>query len=123
VVDALTRHQATQASERARAGRDWLDCGLVFANTRGRPHWQDHTSRLLRRCLVRAGLPHRRLHDLRHGIVSWLLDAGVPITVVQQVAGHRSLVTTARYAHAMPGAGAAPARLLEAALDAVQVTG
>jgi integrase len=123
VVDALRRHQAGQATERGRAGRDWLDHGLVFANTRGRPHWQDHTSRLLRRCLVRAGLPHRRLHDLRHGIVSWLLDAGVPITVVQQVAGHRSLVTTARYAHAMPGAGAAPARLVEAALDAVQVTG
>jgi integrase len=116
VVEALRRHQCIQASERDRAGRAWEEHGLVFANTLGRPHWTPYTSRLLTRTLVRAGLGHRRLHDLRHGIVSWLLAAGAPITVVQQVAGHRSLTTTARYAHALPGAGASPARLVEAAL-------
>lgn len=118
VVEALLRHRAIQADERARAGRDWQDHGLVFANTRGRSHWQEYTSDLLRRCLARAGLAHRRLHDLRHGAVSLLLDLGAPLPVVQQLAGHRSLATTARYSHALPGAGASPARLIEAALTA-----
>jgi integrase len=122
VVDALRCHQCRQAAERAAAGRDWLEHGLVFANTRGRPHWPAYSSRLLTRCLVRAGLSHRRLHDLRHGAISLLLDLGAPITVVQQLAGHRSLATTARYAHALPGAGAAPARLLEAAVQEAQGT-
>jgi integrase len=116
VVAALRRHQATQATERARAGRAWVDHGLVFANTRGYPHWQDHTSRLLRRVLIRAGLPHRRLHDLRHAIITYLLHAGASIAEVQQVVGHRSLVSTARYAHGLPEPSGRAAALLEAGL-------
>ena len=33
-----------------------------------------------------------------------------------QLAGHKSVATTARYVHALPGAGATPARLMDAAL-------
>jgi integrase len=116
VVDALRRHQCLQATERGSAGRAWVDHGLVFANTRGYPHWQDHTSRLLRRVLVRAGLPHRRLHDLRHAIITYLLHAGASIAEVQQVVGHRSLVSTARYAHGLPEPSGRSAALMEAAL-------
>jgi integrase len=115
VVGALRRHACLQATERARAGRDWRDHGLVFANTRGAPHWQDHTSRLLRRVLIRAGLPHRRLHDLRHAIITYLLHAGASIAEVQQVVGHRSLVSTARYAHGLPEPSGRAAALLDAA--------
>jgi integrase len=49
-----------------------------------------------------AGLKGVRLHDLRHLMVTTLLDAGVPLAVVSQRAGHSSkTVTLNTYAHAV----------------------
>jgi hypothetical protein len=38
-------------------------------------------------------------HDFRHSFVSNQLDAGTPIHVVRNLAGHASIVTTQLYAH------------------------
>lgn len=46
-----------------------------------------------------AGLPQVRLHDLRHSYCSWLVQAGIALQIVQQLAGHRNLKTTEHYAH------------------------
>lgn len=40
-----------------------------------------------------------RFHDLRHTTASLLINAGVPLYVVGQILGHKSLQTTKRYAH------------------------
>lgn len=40
-------------------------------------------------------------HDLRHSAISNWLHIGVPVTTAQVWAGHSSLTTTARYAHAL----------------------
>jgi site-specific recombinase XerD len=37
------------------------------------------------------------MHSLRHSFVTMLLKGGVPIHVVQALAGHASVVTTMRY--------------------------
>ncbi|MEV4062432.1 tyrosine-type recombinase/integrase [Nonomuraea dietziae] len=42
-----------------------------------------------------AGLPPIRLHDLRHGVASLMLAAGVEIKVVQETLGHTSSAFTA----------------------------
>ena len=47
----------------------------------------------------RAGLPHVRLHDLRHTAASWLINSGADLYTVGKILGHRSVTTTARYAH------------------------
>ena len=52
--------------------------------------------RLKRRC-HQAGIDPCSPHDLRRTFVSELLDAGADIATVQQLAGHQSPTTTARY--------------------------
>ena len=48
---------------------------------------------------VRAGLPHIRIHDLRHTYASWLIQNGVGIYQVQRLLGHSRIESTLRYAH------------------------
>lgn len=55
-----------------------------------------------------VGLGHARLHDLRHSAASEMINAGVDLYTVGGVLGHKSAVSTARYAHL------AQARLREA---------
>lgn len=46
-----------------------------------------------------AGLPHVRLHDLRHTFASLLINGGASLFLVQAALGHRNPQTTMRYAH------------------------
>ena len=45
-----------------------------------------------------------RLHDLRHDFISVLANSGTPLPVVQRLAGHTQLATTATYIHDDPAA-------------------
>src|ERR1039457_831392 len=45
---------------------------------------------------VPAGARH---HQLRHTFCSRLADAGVPMPVIQDLAGHASIIMTRRYTH------------------------
>lgn len=47
----------------------------------------------------KAGLPHLRLHDLRHQYASFLVNDGRSLYEVQQILGHSSPIVTMRYAH------------------------
>lgn len=51
------------------------------------------------RLRVKAGLPHLRLHDLRHQYASHLVNAGHTIYEVQKILGHSDTKVTERYAH------------------------
>lgn len=52
-----------------------------------------------------AGLPHVRLHDLRHFYASGLIAAGCDVVTVQRALGHSSATTTLNtYSHLWPTA-------------------
>lgn len=48
---------------------------------------------------VRAGIPYRNFHALRHTTATWLLRQSGNLKVVQSVLGHRTLSVTTKYAH------------------------
>ena len=49
----------------------------------------------------KVGMEDVRLHDLRHTMVTLLLELGVPPHVVQAIAGHADIEVTMKiYAHA-----------------------
>lgn len=52
-----------------------------------------------------AGVPRIRIHDMRHTFISNLVMSGVDLRQVQDLAGHRDIKTTMRYAHLTPGRG------------------
>ena len=51
----------------------------------------------------RAGLSGVVWHTLRHAFCSRLVQAGIPLTTVQKLAGHKDYSTTLMYDHLSPG--------------------
>lgn len=105
-VAALRRHRLAQQTEQQEAGPAWTHQDLVFCREDGRPLRPEYVTRHLQATAGAAGLPRRRLHDLRHGTASMLLSQGVSPPSVSKLLGHGSVTVTADfYAHLMPGEG------------------
>ncbi len=64
----------------------------------------DSTAALVKDSIEReAGVPHIRIHDLRHSYVSFLVNAGTDMAVVSKLVGHSSIEITSKvYAHLYP---------------------
>ena len=61
----------------------------------------------------RAGLDDVRFHDLRHTFASHLVMAGVDLTTVKELLGHKSTKMTERYSHLSPKHKADAVRVLD----------
>jgi integrase len=63
---------------------------------------QDDWRRWFEEAVKKAKIENFTWHDLRHTFASRLVMKNVPIASVQQYLGHRSILTTMRYAHLSP---------------------
>ncbi len=68
--------------------------GFVWESTAGRPYWPTSFTQALTRALKRTGLPHVRLHDLRHYFINFLPQLDVHSSAAQRLARHATIGTT-----------------------------
>ena len=65
--------------------------------------WYRDISRAFATAVQRASIPDFTFHDLRHTFASRLVMAGVDLTTVKELMGHKHIAMTLRYAHLAPG--------------------
>ena len=84
--------------------RDYADTDRIFVWKDGRPIHPDVIRQRFNRLAARCGLPHIRLHDIRHSYATAALKAHVNPKIVSQRLGHSSVgFTLSVYSHALPG--------------------
>jgi integrase len=78
-----------------------LDSPFVFLNPETGNRYRDIKRSFATACR-KTGIRDFRFHDLRHTFASHLVMAGVDITTVSRLMGHKSLTMTLRYSHLAP---------------------
>ena len=87
-----------------RRGNEAGEMKLIFTSDKGAPLNLSDVSASVRVWVFEVAAVHMTSHDLRHAHASYLLDCGVPITVVSAVLGHSNpSITMAVYAHKLKG--------------------
>ena len=94
-VEALRAQKRRQAEERARAGGQWQEHGLVLTTSVGTPFESHNLRREFRKVTAAAGLGSRWVpKELRTSFVSMMSYHGVPVEEIARLAGHASSRTT-----------------------------
>ena len=115
----LRQHKAEQEAQRALLGEPLTDEDFAFAHPDGTLLDPSTVSHTFNKIIRRVGLPHIRLHDLRHTHATLLLQAGVHPKVVQERLGHSSIrVTLDTYSHVIGGLQEAAAQRFDDLLTA-----
>ena len=93
-----------------------LDVPYVFYNLKSGNRYQRVTRSFATACR-RAGIRDFKFHDLRHTFASHLVMAGIDLTTVRELLGHKTLTMTLRYAHLAPSHKVKAVDILENAIN------
>ncbi|HXC66615.1 MAG TPA: site-specific integrase, partial [Nitrospiraceae bacterium] len=96
VMIPLTTRATTIIRQQVRHGN------CVFTHSAGCAYSLSQVSMAVIRAAKHAQLTGVSLHTLRHTFISRLVQAGRPLPEVAALAGHRTIMTTMRYAHLAP---------------------
>lgn len=71
----------------------------IFCKANGNPYTPWGVTRAFKKACINADYPDYRFHDLRHDFCSKLVQRGVDLYKVKELAGHKDISSTLRYAH------------------------
>ena len=93
-----------QREDREALGLEWRESDYVFSHYDGTPFHPDTVGHAFADIMKKAGVPHVRLHDLRHTHASLMPKQGVHPKIVSEPLGHASIaITLDIYSHVLPG--------------------
>ena len=108
-LDALRDHRKAMFAEGNYAADKPVFCGQRNRSWLRKSDVHRHS---FAPALARAGLKFR-FHDLRHACASWMIQAGIPLPVVQKHLGHESItITVDTYGHLDRASGRAAAEAI-----------
>jgi integrase len=94
-ADALRAHRERQDKDRATAGRDWQNNGLVFTTRTGKAIDASNIRKQFKVACRAAGIEGTWTpRELRHSFVSLLSEHGTLVEEIARLAGHSSTRTT-----------------------------
>jgi len=120
VTAQLRAHLRAQKAERL-ASEIWElgpNGGWVFANQAGGPIDPRADAHDFKALCAKAGVPPKRLHDLRHSAATMMLASDLDLRTAGQVLGHSQVAQTARYSHILRDRRSVAAARIEATLFA-----
>jgi len=118
LVLELRAHRLAQKREQV-ASEIWEEGpngGWVFANEIGRPLDARADWEAFRVLCETAGIPPKRLHDLRHSAATMMLESELDLRTAGSLLGHSQLALTARYSHILADRRSVAAGRIEQAL-------
>jgi integrase len=92
-----------------------VESNYVFVNKNGKPYRD--IKRSFSAALQRAGICDFRFHDCRHTMASHLVMAGIDLTTVKELLGHKDITMTLRYSHLAPGHKRKAVQVLDRIMD------
>ncbi|MBF0487218.1 MAG: site-specific integrase [Nitrospirae bacterium] len=94
-----------------------LDVPYVFFDNAGKSYKDVRKS--FNTACRKVGIKDFHFHDLRHTFASHLVMAGVDITTVKELLGHKTLTMTLRYAHLAPSHKVRAVDMLDNAINQI----
>lgn len=98
-----------------------LDIPFAFFDPSTGKRYKD-VKRSFKTAVRRAGIKDFKFHDLRHTFASHLVMAGVDLTTVSKLLGHKTLTMTLRYSHLAPSHMVKAVGMLDSTLNGNEVT-
>lgn len=103
LVAEYKKHLAMLKADKLRAGSawnpGWQDDPYIFVTASGNTYDKSNFRRAWERLLQDAGVGYKRFHCLRHTYITKLIQAGVDLATVKELAGHSSIQQTLEYTH------------------------
>jgi integrase len=98
-IKELKRIRKEQIRVKLQLGPAWQDNDLICCRADGSPWNPSTVSKKFSAALEKHGLPHIRLHDLRHSHATALNEAGVDLKAISGALRHGTVQQTSEYTH------------------------